>query len=107
MASVNGHIEVVELLLQDHRVDPNELHNEVIPPGGITVNQFSDQSLFILVRAFTFPINVNSFIIDWEPRLLEYSREFNAMIHELTVYNTINSTGIHSDIWRYVVNSYM
>lgn len=88
MAVWNGHIAVVERLLQDPRVDPSD---------NMSIDQFSDRSLFILVNALKYPFPKNSYISEWEPRLLEYVRDFRIMIEERTTY----------DIWKYIISMYL
>jgi hypothetical protein len=106
LAAMNGHLAVIERLLQDSRVNISELHYGEVH-NSISINQFSDKSLSILANTLKFPFKHNSYIIDWEPRLLEYIRDFNSMIDERTVYSNNNTNGIHRDIWEYVVKSYL
>jgi hypothetical protein len=106
LAAMNGHSTVVEKLIQDSRVTPSELHYGEVH-NNISINQFSDKTLSVLVRVLKFPFERDSYIIEWEPRLLEYIHNFNNMITERTVYSNNNSNGIHRDIWKYVVESYL
>jgi hypothetical protein len=131
-AAMNGHLAVVERLLQNPRVDPSARGTEAIiyacyvgqlavaerllqdsrvdpnalhrsnPHISIDIEQFSEKSLMILSNKLVFP--ADSPIIRWKPRIDKYREELFAIADDLTVVldKTLDNSGLQRNVWETV-----
>jgi hypothetical protein len=131
-ATINGHLAVVERLLQDPRVDPSAGNNGAIQNASanghlevverllqdprvdpnilhtcninnLDVNQFSEKSLMILVNKLVFPATICK-IRHWKPRIDEFCKELFGIANDLTVVldETLDNNGLQRNIWETV-----
>jgi hypothetical protein len=129
MASSSGHLEVVTLLLQDPRVDPSAQYNFAIKIASehghpavftlllqdprVDVHTLDPNKISLLTieriisMNLTLPFPAYSTIKHLESTVREQRQEFIDIIDERTVYNNTNTSGIHREVWKYVVSKYL
>jgi hypothetical protein len=128
-ASFSGCLEVVERLLQDPRVDPSARNNialQVAASNGclavverllqdprVDVHKFDTNKICflpiktIIALNLELPFPADSSIKHLESDVREQRQEFIDIIAERTVYNNTDTSGIHREVWKYVVSTYL
>jgi hypothetical protein len=90
MMQLDGHLEVVERLLQN--------------PKQINILSSIER---ILSMNLALPFPADSKLKHFESSVREQRQEFIDIIAERTVYNNTNTSGIHREVWKYIVSPYL